>query len=732
MDALNCFREVWCVDFEFHAPDGHLPAPICLVARELHTGRVLRVWLADDPLAEPPFSVGADALFVAFYASAELGCFLALGWPMPSRVLDLYIEFRNLTNGIAVAHGNGLLGATAHFGLDALAANEKEQWRAVAIRGGPFSESERAGLLDYCQTDVDALAELLPRMAPRLDLPRALLRGRYMAAVARMEYRGVPVDVETLTALRQNWARVKSQLVRAVDREFGVYVPTGRRLTRDTAFGTVVLDAAREWNLDPYAIAEAAEHIHATEVEGTRDQLTAIRAARKATGLTTARIGRLCDAGKDHADVPGLDVRARELAGELPALGIGTGYNPAGVDDDFAPRPWDVLSEPDPAPLPKHHPDTVRRAAELVTGGDRYVSDGPLSFSAERWADYLKRNRIPWPRLPSGALALDDDTFREMAKAYPAEVGPMRELRHTLGQMRLNELAVGPDGRNRCLLSVFRSRTGRNQPSNSKFVFGPSCWLRSLIRPEPGRALAYVDWSQQELAIAAALSGDERMKEAYQSGDFYLTFAKMAGAVPADATKQTHARERDQFKTVSLGVLYGLAADGLARKLGVQPCRGRELLGMHQATFRRFWAWSDATEERAVLTGQLRTVFGWTIRVGADANPRSLRNFPMQATGAEMMRLAACLATERGIGVCCPVHDAFLVEAAADDIDGETERMRDAMREASVLLLPGFPLKTDAKIVRHPDRYSDPRGEHMWGTVNRIVTELQTGYVCPW
>ena len=59
------------------------------------------------------------------------------------------------------------------------------------------------------------------------------------------------------------------------------------------------------------------------------------------------------------------------------------------------------------------------------------------------------------------------EKFKEMAKQYPAEVGPMRELRHTLGQLRLNELAVGPDGRNRCLLSVFRSRTGRNQPSNS-------------------------------------------------------------------------------------------------------------------------------------------------------------------------------------------------------------------------------------------------------------------------
>ncbi len=589
MDPLGCYREVWCVDFEFRAPAGHRPEPLCVVAREVRSGRVVRRWLADDPPATPPYSTGPDVLFVAYYASAELGCHLALGWPMPARVLDLYVEFRNLTNGRAVPHGNGLLGALACFGLEALDAAEKEAMRALALRGGPHTSAERAALLDYCQTDVDALVRLLPRMVPHLDLPRALLRGRYMTAAARMEWQGVPIDTAALDRLRSNWDRVKVRLVREVDRWYGVFVPTGRRAA---------------------------------------------------------------------------------------------------------------------------------------------ASDGPLAFSARRWSDYLARTGIPWPRLPSGALALDDDTFREMAKSYPAQVGPMRELRHTLGQMRLADLAVGPDGRNRVILSAFRSVTGRNQPSNSKFIFGPSAWLRSLIRPGPGRALASIDWSQQELAIAAALSGDPRMREAYQSGDFYLEFARMAGAVPADATKHSHGRERDQFKVVALGVLYGLSGVGLARKLGVPPSRGRELLGLHQQTFRRFWEWSDAIEERAILTGKLRTAFGWTVHVGTEVNPRSLRNYPMQSHGAEMMRIAACLATERGIEVCCPVHDAFLIEANSDAIEEEAGRMQEAMREASELVLPGFPLKTDAKFVRHPDRYSDPRGSRMWAAVGRILADLAGGRGC--
>jgi DNA polymerase I-like protein with 3'-5' exonuclease and polymerase domains len=302
-------------------------------------------------------------------------------------------------------------------------------------------------------------------------------------------------------------------------------------------------------------------------------------------------------------------------------------------------------------------------------------------------------------------------------------VAPIRELRHTLSQLRLNELTVGADGRNRCLLSAFQSRTGRNQPSNAKFIFGPSTWLRSLIRPEPGTAVAYCDWSAQELGIAAALSGDPRMREAYRSGDPYLWLAKHVGAVPTDATKKTHGQAREQFKVVSLGVMYGLSAEGLARRLNVPPCRGWELLRFHQQTFRTFWEWSDRIEAEAMLTGRLRTVFGWTVHIGRDVNPRSMRNFPMQANGAEMLRLACCLLTERGIRVCAPIHDALLVEGLADGIAGVVAETTEAMREASELVLPGFPLRSEAKVFRHPERYSDERGKAMWKTVRQLLTD---------
>lgn len=569
------FRAIWFCDFEFGSAPGELPDPRCLVARELNSGKVVKLWRDEFP-AQPPLDLSRDSLFVAYLASAELGCFLKLGWAFPTNVLDLYAEFRRLTCGLTTPCGHGLLGALSYFGLEGLAVEEKEAMRELALRGGDYSAQEREALLAYCQTDVDGLARLFPAMSPHLDWPRALLRGRYMASVARMEYIGVPVNLSALQLLRQHWETLQNKLIERIDAGRGLY-------------------------------------------EGR-------------------------------------------------------------------------------------------------------------SFRTERWAAYLSQQDIPWPSLPSGRLALDDDTFRQMARCYPEQVGPIRELRHTLSQLRPTELAVGRDGRNRCLLSPFRAKTGRNAPSNSKFVFGPSVWLRGLIRPVAGTALAYIDYEQQEFGLAAALSGDPAMQSAYVSGDPYLAFAKQAGAVPPEATKQTHGPQRDQFKLCALGVQYGMSASALAQRLNEPVWRGQELLDMHHRTYPRYWQWSNAVELHALFTGKLTATFGWQIYSGSNTNPRSLRNFPLQANGAEMLRLACIGTTERGIRVCAPVHDALLIEAPLDTIEASVAKTQKIMESASTAVTGGLRLRTEAKIIRPPDRYQDERGEAMWGTVWELVRAIEPGF----
>ena len=351
--------------------------------------------------------------------------------------------------------------------------------------------------------------------------------------------------------------------------------------------------------------------------------------------------------------------------------------------------------------------------------GDTGIFNG-VSFSQEGFVRYLERRNIPWPVLESGRPDLKDSTFKTMASAYP-DLLPIRELRNALSQLRLTNITVGSDGRNRCMLSPFQSRTGRNQPSNAKFIFGPATYLRSLIKPAPGMALAYIDYSQQEFGIAAALSGDTAMMEAYSSGDPYLAFAKQAGAVPPDATKQSHGRERDIFKTTVLGVQYAMGAETLAARIGACPFEGHRLLALHRRIYPAFWKWSDQFVSAAMLSGRAQTRLCWQIKVGSDTNPRSLRNFPMQANGAEILRLACCYATESGISVCAPVHDALLIEAPCNEIDDAVSQTINLMRRASEDVLGGFPLASEAKIIAHPDRYMDPRGREMWETLMSLI-----------
>jgi hypothetical protein len=104
-----------------------------------------------------------------------------------------------------------------------------------------------------------------------------------------------------------------------------------------------------------------------------------------------------------------------------------------------------------------------------------------------------------------------------------------------------------------------------------------------------------------------------------------------------------------------------------------------------------------------------------------------LRNELMQANGAEMLRLACIFATERGISVCAPVHDALLIEFPLDDADAAISETRACMKEAYLAVLEDFEIRTDVERVDFPDRYSDPRGKVLWDTVWKIVADLRRG-----
>jgi DNA polymerase-1 len=86
----------------------------------------------------------------------------------------------------------------------------------------------------------------------------------------------------------------------------------------------------------------------------------------------------------------------------------------------------------------------------------------------------------------------------------------------------------------------------------------------------------------------------------------------------------------------------------------------------------------------------------------------------MQANGAEMLRLACCFATERGVEVCCPVHDAILIEAPADELPDAVQAAQEAMANAGRIVLDGFEVRTDVELTVWPDRFGGDRLAPLW------------------
>ena len=583
MIELRDFREIWFHDFEYQSFPGEHVQVHCLVAYELRSGRRIRLWC--DQLETPPYQMDSDCLFVSFNAAAELSAHLSLNWPSPIRILDLAQEFKCLTNGLVLPDGRGLLGAMSFYKLDAISVTEKDEMRDLAMRGGPFTDQEKRNLLAYCEQDVIALPKLLGRMWDKINLPQALHRGRFMRALAMVEWNGTPIDHETLAALRDNWEVIKLDLITDVDRNYGVF-------------------------------------------QGT-------------------------------------------------------------------------------------------------------------SFRLKLFARWLQLHGIRnWPITDVGRLSKSDETFKQMGQAYP-QLQPLRELMYTISKMRMEKLAVGHDHYNRTPLWAFSTKTSRNAPKATEYIFGPSVWLRFLIRPEKDWIAEYRDYSAQEFAIAAVLSGDGEMIRSYKTGDPYIHFGQAIDLLPASANKQSHGTERDKLKLCLLGILYGMQSKSLATYSDQSEAAAKRILAGHKRLYKRFWEWSDRILEQALLKGKITAGYGWQFSAPwKPAKPdkkkrkgipiRTIKNFPVQTTAAEMLRLATCLMIERGVVGCALIHDAVLYRAPADRFERDSAIVKTAMAEASRIILNNkLELRTDGEPIHYPHRYFDKRGAGMWSTVMKVLEKVQ-------
>jgi hypothetical protein len=566
---LGHFWRIIMEDFEYATSEGDRPRPVCCTRLDWRSGLVERRWLWGGD--HSPLDLTADDLYIAYHVPAELCCRLVLGWPLPANVVDLCVEYKRLQNGRNSGMGKGLIAALLSHGIDGAPFVDKKEMQWLAARGGPYTERQRADLLDYNKRDVQALEKLFPQMLSRLDFPRALLRGRYMVEVSKIEHNGVPINGQELQTLADNWDALRRALVNETNRDYGV---------------------------------------------------------------------------------------------------------------------WD---------------------------GE--------TFKEGRWEQWVTSRRLPWPRLKSGHLSLHRDTFRRMAERCP-EVEPVRALRGLLSQLRHFELPIGEDGRTRCGAFTFGTITGRNAPEARDYLFAWPKWCRGLVQAPPGRALISLDFSQEEYLIAGTLSGDPRMIGDYRQGDVYIGLGKSLGLIPPAGNKNTHPKERHLCKAVVLACNYGMGPPELAKKINGTESRARDLLRRHRETYARFWRWSDATVDYARIHRRLWTKYGWSVWARPGSKETTWRNWRVQATGGDVLRVAVCALGAAGFQIDATVHDSVLLEVDAGDADRAAHEAERIMVAASVAVL-GEPLRVDSRVVRPGERLLDAGGPaDTWRRIWRLLSEL--------
>jgi DNA polymerase-1 len=331
---------------------------------------------------------------------------------------------------------------------------------------------------------------------------------------------------------------------------------------------------------------------------------------------------------------------------------------------------------------------------------------------------------------------MKEDYLQEVASKHPV-LRPLADLVKAIGDLRQFGLTIGSDDRARYPVMPFKAETGRNYPKARGFIFAQSSWTRGFIKPAREGALAYIDWSAAEFAIAAALSQDPFMLDAYKSGDPYMRSAVSVGFAPDGATKATHGAVREVVKVWLLSAQYGATAKSLADALPPQLAitmpdplaSAEEFLERHRRLYSRYWEWAEKRVELFLNeTHCEETVFGWRHRHNPLLRDWQVRNqsfnFPMQATCAEILRWACIYATEEGIEVLAPVHDALLVGGPTEQIEEIVNRTQAHMDRASELVL-GFAMRTDAKIIKYPGRFTDPRGVETWNKIMKLLAEIR-------
>ncbi len=215
--------------------------------------------------------------------------------------------------------------------------------------------------------------------------------------------------------------------------------------------------------------------------------------------------------------------------------------------------------------------------------------------------------------------------------------------------------------------------------------------IRTAFVAGKGKRLVSADYSQFELRLAAAMSGDDDMVAQFNRGaDIHqTTAAQIYGRQLEDVTKQ----QRSAAKTVNFGVLYGMSPHGLSAATGMTFEQARHFIDEYFKLRKPLIGYLDSLKEQARSQGYVETLFGrrrpmpdiqssnFMVRSGAE---RAAMNMPIQGTEADLMKLAMVavdkdLEKVDGAKQLLQIHDSILVECNEADAENVAAMMKKTM-----------------------------------------------------
>ena len=326
--------------------------------------------------------------------------------------------------------------------------------------------------------------------------------------------------------------------------------------------------------------------------------------------------------------------------------------------------------------------------AELNKKLDVYDENQTLKY--EKFYKLIEKNNLlsRWPCTKTGKLKTDADTFWKFGQEN-TDINDLLLASEFIDSQKLKGYIVGPDGRARNPYNMYALKTGRTNPSTSRHPFNAPKCMRNIVRSDPGKVCVNFDYKNQEIAIAAYLSGDPQLIAAVETGDPYIATAILVGAIPANASKKSHPKERKIFKTTLLACLYGQGSTNMSKRMNINIDYGTDYQVKIKNTYPVYFAWVKPLVNRALLQGYLTTKFGFRYHVapGEVYNPRSFYNHPIQGNGSEMLRHALIGICRSGIELNALIHDGLVVHLDRKKFRKQFLKVKKIMEDASGKIL---------------------------------------------